>query len=308
LEFYFLCNTYLRTAEYFDTFYVSYFERRGQAGLKAKLFCLDPAPLLTAALERSQSAIFFSATLLPMDYFEQILTGASTHPKLMLSSPFPPENVSLLIHNRISTKYARRAESYEAIASAIETICAAQQGNYLIFFPSYAYLAAVVERVRERFPEQQLLVQDRGMTEEAREMFLAQFSAANEETLIGFAVMGGIFGEGIDLVGERLIGAVIIGVGLPQLGLERNLIRDYFDRQNNSGFAYAYQYPGLNRVLQATGRVIRTEKDRGVIVLIDERFTQSRYRRLFPPQWRGFQVVQNSEDIKTQLSHFWPQT
>jgi DNA excision repair protein ERCC-2 len=305
LEFYFLCNTYLRTAEYFDSFYVSYFERRGQAGLKAKLFCLDPAPLLTAALERSQSAIFFSATLLPMDYFEQILTGASTHPKLMLPSPFPPENVSLLIHNRISTKYARRAESYEAIASAIETICAAQQGNYLIFFPSYAYLAAVVELVRERFPEQQLLVQDRGMTEEAREMFLARFSAANEETLIGFAVMGGIFGEGIDLVGERLIGAVIVGVGLPQLGLERNLIRDYFDRQNNSGFAYAYQYPGLNRVLQATGRVIRTEKDRGVIVLIDERFTHSRYRRLFPPQWRGFQVVQNSDEIKAQLSRFW---
>ncbi|MFC1976366.1 ATP-dependent DNA helicase, partial [Chloroflexota bacterium] len=305
IEFYFQCFAYLRTAEYFDTFYVSYFERKGQADMKAKLFCLDPAPLLTAALERSQSTIFFSATLMPMDYFEQILTGTSTHPKLMLPSPFPPENVSLLIHNRISTKYVNRAGSYEAIASAIETICAAQQGNYLIYFPSYAYLAAVVELVRERIPERQLLVQDRGMTEEAREMFLAQFSAENEESLIGFAVMGGIFGEGIDLVGERLIGAVVIGVGLPQLGLERDLIKNYFDRQNNRGFAYAYQYPGLNRVLQATGRVIRTEKDRGVIVLIDERFTQSRYRRLFPPQWRGFQIVQHSDGIKAQLFRFW---
>jgi DNA excision repair protein ERCC-2 len=305
LEFYFQCFAYLRTAEYFDTFYVSYFERRGQADLKAKLFCLDPAPLLTAALERSQSAIFFSATLLPMDYFAQILTGTSMHPKLMLPSPFPPENVSLLIHNRISTKYVHRESSYEPIAEAIETICAAQQGNYLIFFPSYAYLAAVVELVRERIPERQLLVQDRGMTEEARETFLAQFSAANEETLIGFAVMGGIFGEGIDLVGERLIGAVVIGVGLPQLGLERDLIKNYFDRQKNSGFAYAYQYPGFNRVLQATGRVIRTETDRGIIVLIDERFTHARYRRLYPPQWQGFQVVRSSEEIRDQLARFW---
>jgi DNA excision repair protein ERCC-2 len=308
LEFYFLCNTYFRTVEYFDTFYVSYFEKRAQAGLKAKLFCLDPAPLLSVALERSQSAIFFSATLLPMDYFEQILTGASIHPKLILPSPFPPENVSLLIHNRISTKYIHRESSYEPIAAAIETICAAEQGNYLVFFPSYAYLTAVLEQVRERLPEQQLLVQDRGMSEEAREMFLAQFSAANEETLIGFAVMGGIFGEGIDLVGERLIGTIIIGVGLPQLGLERDLIKDYFDRQNNSGFAYAYQYPGLNRVMQATGRVIRTETDRGVIVLIDERFTQYRYKRLFPPQWRGFQIVQSSDEIKDQLNRFWPST
>jgi DNA excision repair protein ERCC-2 len=305
LEFYFLCSNYLRTGEYFDTFYVSYFERQGQSDLKAKLFCLDPAPMLAVPLERSQSTIFFSATLLPMEYFMKLLTGDKGHPKRIYPSPFPVENVSLLIHNGISTKYAQRADSYAEIASTIESICSAHVGNYLVFFPSYAYLRAVLESLKERLPDRQLLVQDRGMTEEARESFLAQFSASNQETLIGLAVMGGIFGEGIDLVGERLIGVVVVGVGVPQVCLENDLIKEYFDIQNTSGFAYAYQYPGFNRVLQATGRVIRTEADRGVIVLIDERFTHARYRHLFPSHWRGFQVIQNTIEIKDKLTHFW---
>ncbi|MEW5873430.1 MAG: ATP-dependent DNA helicase [Chloroflexota bacterium] len=309
LEFYFTCSSYLRTSEYFDTFYVSYFERQGQAGLKAKLFCLDPAPMLASRLARSQSSIFFSATLLPMDYFMQLLTGAERHPRRIFQSPFPMENTSLLVHNGIATRYAQRADSYAAVAAAIEATCRAQAGNYLVFFPSYAYLAAVLEPLEERRPEWlpqgQLLVQERGMTEAERDDFLAQFSASNPETLVGLAVMGGVFGEGIDLVGERLIGAVVVGVGVPQVCLERNLIKAYFDRQNGSGFAYAYQYPGFNRVLQATGRVIRTETDRGAIVLIDERFTQARYRRLFPGHWRGFQVVQSTGEIKDKLRRFW---
>ncbi|MDR3576054.1 MAG: helicase C-terminal domain-containing protein [Anaerolineaceae bacterium] len=305
IEFYFLCSHYLRTAEYFDRFYVSYFERQGSSDLKAKIFCLDPAPMLAAPLERSQAAIFFSATLLPMDYFTKLLTGAAVHPKRTFPSPFPTENVSLLIHNGITTKYAQRADSYAAIANAIEVICSTHVGNYLVFFPSYAYLSAVLELLKERLPEKQLLVQDRSMPEAEREAFLAQFSAGNHETLIGFAVMGGIFGEGIDLVGERLIGAVVVGVGVPQVCLENDLIKEYFDRQNGNGFAYAYQYPGFNRVLQATGRVIRTETDRGIIVLIDERFSQARYRHLFPAHWRNFQIVQNTSEINEKLTRFW---
>jgi DNA excision repair protein ERCC-2 len=305
LEFYFQCSNYLRTSEYFDSFYVSYFERQGQADLKAKLFCLDPAPMLAVPLERSQSTIFFSATLLPMDYFMKLLTGAADHPKRIFHSPFPLENVGLLIHNGISTRYTQRADSYDAIASAIDSACSAHTGNYLVFFPSYAYLDAVLERLLERLPKSQLLVQDRGMDEAAREAFLARFSAGNQETLVGLAVMGGIFGEGIDLVGERLIGTVVVGVGVPQVCLERDLIKDYFDRQNANGFAYAYQYPGFNRVLQATGRVIRTENDRGIIILIDERFTHARYRQLFPMHWRGFQVVQSISGIREKLENFW---
>jgi DNA excision repair protein ERCC-2 len=305
LEFYFLCSNYLRTAEYFDTFYVSYFERRGQSDIKAKLFCLDPAPMLTAPLERSQSTVFFSATLLPMDYFKKLLTGPTDHPSRIFQSPFPQENVSLLVHNKISTKYAQRADSYDAIAEAIETVIDTHAGNYLVYFPSYVFLNEVAARLKERIPERQLLIQERGMTEEARDAFLAKFSSANEETLAGLAVMGGVFGEGIDLVGERLIGVVVVGVGIPQLGLERDLIKEYFDHQFGSGYAYAYQYPGFNRVLQATGRVIRTDTDRGIIVLIDERFTHAHYRQLFPSHWRGYQVVQNSREMKDKLDRFW---
>ncbi|MBN8580095.1 MAG: ATP-dependent DNA helicase [Anaerolineae bacterium] len=305
LEFYFLCSNYLRTAEYFDTFYISYFERRGQSDLRAKLFCLDPAPMLAVPLERSQSTVFFSATLLPMDYFMKLLTGAAEHPKRIFQSPFPQENVCLLIHNKISTKYVQRADSYDSIAETISTVLGTRAGNYLVYFPSYVYLNEVVERLKERLPERQLLIQERGMTEEARDVFLARFSSTNEETLVGLAVMGGIFGEGIDLVGERLIGVVVVGVGIPQLGLERDLIKEYFDRDLGSGFAYAYQYPGFNRVLQATGRVIRTDTDQGIIVLIDERFTQSHYRQLFPLHWRGYQVVQNTSEVKGKLTRFW---
>ncbi|RPH60899.1 MAG: ATP-dependent DNA helicase, partial [Chloroflexi bacterium] len=305
LDFYFACSNYLRTAEYFDTFYVSYFERQGQSDLKAKFFCLDPAPMLATPLERCQSTIFFSATLLPIDYFMKILTGAANHPWRIFQSPFPQENVCLLIHNQIATKYAQRADSYAAIAETIETVCGAHVGNYLVYFPSYAYLVAVLELLKEKLPESQLLIQDRAMTEAEREAFLARFSANNQEPLVGLAVMGGIFGEGIDLVGERLIGVVVVGVGVPQLGLERDLIKAYFDRQNGCGFAYAYQYPGFNRVLQATGRVIRTETDRGIIVLIDDRFSHARYRHLFPSHWRGVQVVQNSSELKDKLTRFW---
>ncbi len=307
VDFYFECSNYLRTAEYFNPCYVSYFERQGQADLKTKLFCLDPAPMLAAPLDRSQSTVFFSATLLPMDYFMKLLTGAAEHPRRIFPSPFPVENVRLLIYNGIATRYTQRADSYAAIASVIETICTAHVGNYLVFFPSYAYLEAVLDLLKESLPERQLLVQDRAMTEAEREAFLSQFSSNNQETLVGFAVMGGIFGEGIDLVGERLVGAVVVGVGIPQVGLERDLIKDYFDRQNASGFAYAYQYPGFNRVLQATGRVIRTETDRGIIVLIDERFTHGRYRHLFPAHWRGYQVVQSNQEIKENLERFWSQ-
>jgi len=308
LEFYFLCSNYLRTAEYFDTNYVSYFERKGQSDIKTKLFCLDPAPMLAVPLDRSQSTVFFSATLLPIDYFMKLLTGDAVHPKRIFQSPFPVENVCLLIQNQISTKYAKRADSYAELASVIESVLNTHIGNYLVYFPSYAYLESVLDLLKERLPEGQLLVQERTMTEADRDVFLSKFSANNQDTLVGLAVMGGVFGEGIDLVGERLIGVVVVGVGIPQLGLERDLIKEYFDRQSGSGFAYAYQYPGFNRVQQATGRVIRTETDRGIIVLIDDRFTHSRYRQLFPSHWRGVQVVQNSVEMKDKLMLFWSRT
>ena len=269
-----------------------------------RLFCLDPSLLLRKALARGKAAIFFSATLTPMDYYRTLLGGAPEDPVLQLSSPFPSQNLAVLIQDRIQTHFKGRAESLGDVVEAIGTLVQGRCGNYLVYFPSYQYLNNTLQEFQIRFPPVSVLVQRPGMAEPEREAFLAAFSVEHDETLVGFAVLGGIFGEGIDLVGERLIGAVIVGVGLPQLGVERNLIRDYFQRQNAAGFDYAYTFPGMNRVLQAVGRVIRSETDYGVVLLIDARFDELRYRRLFPAWWK-FVKVRNSDALRETVAGFW---
>jgi hypothetical protein len=255
--------------------------------VKVRLFCLDPSCLLRQALARGHAAIFFSATLTPMDYYRTLLGGAPEDPVLQLPSPFPTGNLAVFIQDRIQTHFKGRAESLGDVVEAIGTLVQGRRGNYLVYFPSYQYLNAVLQEFQARYPSVPVLVQRPGMTEPERDAFLAAFSVEQGETLAGFAVLGGIFGEGIDLVGERLIGAVIVGVGLPQLCVERDLIRDYFQQQNAAGFDYAYTFPGMNRVLQAIGRVIRSETDHGVVLLIDARFNELRYRRLFPAWWQS---------------------
>ena len=187
---------------------------------------------------------------------------------------------------------------------AIATLVAGRAGNYLVYLPSYQYLTSVVAGFQSVCPEVPLRVQRTGMTEAEREQFLAAFAAEPGGTLVGFAVMGGIFGEGIDLVGDRLIGAVMVGVGLPQLEAERDLIADYFEAHHRNGFDYAYTFPGMNRVLQAIGRVIRSETDRGVVLLIDRRFGEPRYRRLFPAGWRPVNVRQEAA-LQERVRAFW---
>ena len=221
-----------------------------------------------------------------------------------LASPFPPENLAVLVHDRILTRFKARARTLPDVAQAIAAVTQERRGNYLVYFPSYQYLRAVQEQFQALHPAVRLLAQRPGMSEAEREAFLAAFAADHTETLVGFAVMGGIFGEGIDLAGERLIGAVIVGVGLPQLCLERNLIRDLFQHNLGSGFDYAYTYPGMNRVLQATGRVIRSETDCGVVLLLDTRFAEPRYRRLFPAWWRPTEV-RNPAQIAQAVRQFW---
>jgi DNA excision repair protein ERCC-2 len=223
---------------------------------------------------------------------------------LQLPSPFPPENLPVFVHDRIQTQFKARAESLGAVVEAIGTLVQGRRGNYLIYFPSYQYLNAVLQEFQARCPSVQVLVQQPGMSEPQRDAFLAAFAVEHGQTLAGFAVLGGIFGEGIDLVGERLIGAVIVGVGLPQLCAERDLIRDYFQQQNAAGFDYAYTFPGMNRVLQAIGRVIRSETDRGVVLLIDARFHETRYRRLFPAWWQHVRI-RNSGTLRAALEGFW---
>jgi DNA excision repair protein ERCC-2 len=304
LALYFRMHSFRRTAEVYDERFVTIIN--DAPGQNVRLFCLDPSLLLRKALARGKAAIFFSATLTPTDYYRTLLGGEPEDPLLQLASPFPPENLAVLIQDRIQTHLKGRAESLGDVVQAIGTLVSGRPGNYLVYFPSYQYLNDVLKEFQTGRPSMKVLIQRTGMTEPERDAFLAAFSVDHGETLVGFAVLGGIFGEGIDLVGERLIGAVVVGVGLPQLCVERDLIRDYFQKQNASGFEYAYTFPGMNRVLQAIGRVIRSETDRGVVLLIDARFNELRYRRLFPAWWK-YMRVRHADALREVVGNFWKQ-
>ncbi len=304
VELYFDVLGFLRIAELYDDHYTTYAEKIGK-DVRLKLFCIDPSEQIREALKRGTSATFFSATLTPLDYFRDILGGEEGDKLLMFESPFPRHNLQLLVADHIGTTYKQREHTYDQVAGAIAATTAQRPGNYLAFFPSYRYMEEVAECFVAAYPQVQILVQETGMSEPEREAFLAEFETERRETLVGFAVMGGIFGEGIDLVGERLVGAVIVGVGLPQICLERNLIRAYFDAHDIDGFNYSYTFPGMNRVLQAAGRVIRSAEDRGVVLLIDQRFGQSRYQRLFPPGWHPAHPARSPEQVGRAVEEFW---
>ena len=255
-------------------------------------------------LKRGKTAIFFSATLTPMGYFMKLLGGEEKSLKLKLSSPFERERLCLVIDDSVSTKYAEREYSFNKIANNISKVYKMKTGNYLVFFPSYKYMNETYQCFVNKEEKIKSIFQKPNMTEEEKRQFLQEFNQQHKEGLIGFAVMGGMFGEGIDLVGESLLGAIVVGVGLPQICFERNIIRDYFQRENGEGFEYAYVYPGMNKVMQAAGRVIRTEKDKGVVLLIDARFTNTNYRKLFPSEWKDFKRGTENSMEKT-ISDFW---
>lgn len=302
LELYFRLRAFHRTAQFFDERYVTLLEP-GVSG-RVRLFCLDPSFLLRQALARGKAAVFFSATLTPIDYYRALLGGDPADAVMQLPTPFSPEHLAVLVQDRIRTHFKARAETLADVAAAIGALVQGRAGNYLVYLPSYQYLSAVQEQFHALHPAIPILTQRPGLSEAEREAFLAAFAAEHGETLVGFAVLGGIFGEGIDLVGDRLIGAAIVGVGLPQLCVERDLIRDYFQDQTRAGFDYAYTFPGMNRVLQAIGRVIRSETDRGIVLLIDTRFAELRYRRLFPEWWRP-RRVRNVREISETVGRFW---
>lgn len=304
LDFYYQAFGFARVAELYDESYVTYVEQRGR-NVRVRLFCINPANNLGAALKRGTSALFFSATMTPLAYFRDLLGGGEEDRLLNLASPFPPDHLHLSVGDHIATTYRQRANTYDEVAGAIAAVTDQRPGNYLTFFPSYRYMEAIAARYAPAHPNLSIYVQRPGMREEEREAFLAIFSAANEGTTVGFAVMGGIFGEGIDLSGDRLVGAIVVGVGLPQICLERNLIKAYFDERELPGFAYAYTFPGMNRVLQAAGRVIRSESDRGVVLLIDQRFGHTQYRRLFPSHWQQPRARRSVAEIGEAVRSFW---
>ena len=223
---------------------------------------------------------------------------------MMIPSPFPQENLGIFVSDRISTLYRHRDRTKSEVLQPILSLIAQKKGNYLLFFPSYAYMQMIYELFLIQRPQTDVIVQTPGMPESEREEFLERFAQDNPDTLVGFAVMGGIFGEGIDLVGKRLCGAVIVGVGLPAVCLENDLIRNYFNTTQHAGFEYAYLYPGVNRVLQACGRVIRTENDRGVVLLIDQRYSTHRYKSLLPAYW-NLMRASNERQFAGELQRFW---
>ena len=303
LDLYFEVNRFVRAAERFSKKYATLYDRC-QKELQVRLFCLDPAEHLREALDRGKAAVFFSATLTPGSYFQKILGCRGDTGHLSLPSPFPLENLGLFVASDISTYYKSRMRTRFRVAQALDTLISGRSGNYLAFFPSYEYLRMVHEVFVQNHPGVETIVQSPLMSEGERDVFLDRFQEKNRRTLLGFAVMGGVFGEGVDLVGRRLSGAIIVGLGLPGICPERELIRHYFAEHTDSGFAYAYLYPGINRVLQAAGRVIRSESDRGVVLLIDPRFATRRIRSLLPPTWAPVAVKQPVA-FQQAVDRFW---
>jgi Rad3-related DNA helicase len=304
LELYFSCLAFLKISSLFDERYVT-FTKAEKTEVTLTLYCIDPSYLLSQALSRGRTAVFFSATLSPLDYFREILGGGAEDRTIRLPSPFDSAHLCLLVDPTVSTRYKNREQSYDRVVEDIAALVGAKAGNYIVYFPSYRYMDAVYSRFCEAKPEICTLRQDSRMSDREREEFLGRFEDAAGQTLVGFCVLGGVFSEGIDLKGDRLIGTAIVGVGLPQISPELDVIWDYYAKVNGMGYEYAYMYPGMNKVLQAAGRVIRSEEDRGAVLLIDDRFSLRSYRSLFPPHWRGARRTGGPEAIAGALADFW---
>lgn len=324
LEFYFEVSHFLEMYEVADENYVTYSEIASDGSYIVKLFCVNPGRNLLECMRRGRSTILFSATFLPIGYYKKLLGAEKGDYEVYAKSVFNPEKLGLYIGNDVTSKYTRRSDTeFQRIAAYIDEIVSRRHGNYLLFFPSHAFLRQVYETYTEVYNADgkvECILQGEHMNEQAREDFLNRF-VGNEEcvledvihmeiemeeerSLLGFCVMGGIFSEGIDLKKDSLIGAIIIGTGLPQVCNERELLKNYFDEQGENGFDYAYRYPGMNKVMQAAGRVIRTEEDFGIVALLDERFLMPSYQKMFPREWKSQQIV-NVDQVGHKVEMFW---
>lgn len=304
MQQYFQVLGFLGISDLFDENFVSFYEKRGRE-VTVKLLCLDPSTQLDLACQRGKTTVFFSATLSPMGYYKSILGGGEDDWHLSMESPFDPGNLCLAAANTISTKYHKREETKHEISEMIHKGISAKQGNYIVYFPSYAYMEKVFEDFTSHYPQMKVSMQKQGLTEGEREEFLDQFVKDPEETFVAFCVLGGIFSEGIDLEGNRLIGSVVVSVGLPQINIQQNILKEYFDEKYGTGYEFAYMYPGMNKVMQAVGRVIRSEEDRGIVLLIDERYGHRNYRELFPSHWQGCKYVKSHGELEELLTVFW---
>lgn len=307
-EFYFAVRNFLNMYERVDEHYVIYGEHTAEGGFLLKLYCVDPSLNLQECIDKGNAAIFFSATFLPIRYYKSLLSTKQDNYAVYAETAFTEDQSLLLLGRDVSSRYTRRnQDEYRRIAEYIRKTGQAQKGNYMVFFPSYKMMQEVYEVFEGlNCGEMETCMQVSGMKEEEREAFLGQFAAEHERSFLAFCVMGGIFGEGIDLKNEQLIGAVVVGTGLPQISNEREILMRYYDERSGEGFDYAYRYPGMNKVLQAAGRVIRTVDDSGVILLLDDRFTRREYESLFPKEWERRSSC-TVESVSGYLDAFWEQ-
>ncbi len=307
-DFYFSLRTFVRVYEEADGGYVNHAELDEDGHFALELMNVDPSKLLQKTIDKGRAAVFFSATLLPVSYYKKLLCADEDAKAVYAESSFKNEQRCIVIGDDVTTRYKARGRAvYERIARYIRDTALAKRGNYMVFFPSYKFLADVLAVYRETMECEEVnwVAQSRYMTEMDREIFLENFYEEPEKSLVGFTVMGGVFAEGIDLTGTRLVGAIVVGTGLPQVGRRTELLRNYFDQaEEGSGFSFAYQYPGINKVLQAAGRVIRTAEDEGVIVLLDSRFLEKRTLMLFPREWEEYTVC-TAENVREVLTDFW---
>lgn len=323
MEFYFEIAHFLNMYEIMDEHYVVYSQLMDDGGFMLKLFCVNPALNLRQCMQKGRSSVLFSATLLPIQYYKKLLGGEPTDYEVYAKSTFNEDKKALLIANDVTSRYARRKEDeYRRIARYIYEVVRQRHGNYMVFLPSHLFLEQVYDCFMREYYDKDMMeciVQEEYMSETKREEFLLRFQGnadcdfsreiafdidEADTILIGFCVMGGIFSEGIDLKRDSLIGALIVGTGMPQVGCERQLLKEYFDARGENGFDYAYRYPGMNKVLQSAGRVIRTAEDIGVVALLDERFLDPQYRRMFPREWSQYEIV-NVSQISGKIENFW---
>ncbi|MCQ3035260.1 MAG: ATP-dependent DNA helicase [Bacilli bacterium] len=302
LDFFFEINKFNKLLELFDDSFTLYVTR-DEKDVVVNLFCLDPSPHLRKTFKQIKGSIVFSATMTPTDYYVKTLGGDENTPILKLNSPFDHKNRKILVAPGASIQYKKRNETLNKVVDYIDTVISGKVGNYFVFVPSYEYLNQIREHLEKL--NVNLLVQDKDMRDEDKVIFLQQFESNPTRTTVGLVIVGGSFGEGIDLVSDRLIGVIVVGVGLPQLCFERDLIKDYMNKNEQDGFDYAYVYPAINKVMQAVGRLIRTETDQGVALLIDDRYCRAPYSSIFSGDWYDYEIVMNNKELKKTIKNFW---
>ena len=303
-EYYYKLRGFYDAALRFDSHYelFIYYE---EEKIRAKIFCVDPSREISKRLKLGSSAVFFSATLTPLSYYRALFGDDRSAKCLEVTSPFDPSQLSVSIMDKISTRYSERERTMPSVVRAIAAAISPKKGNYMIFTPSFEYSDSLAQAFRARYPKVRCIEQKRNMTEAEKTEYLNSLRSGGESYLVAFAVMGGIYSEGIDLNGNSLIGAVIVGIGMPTLSVEREAMRAYYDDRFDEGKLFAYVYPGMNRVLQAAGRVIRDEGDRGIIVLIDDRFDDPIYKKIIPSLWEGMRFIEDPRTLKQVIEEFW---